>query len=80
MPNKHTTNVTIKNNTMIADGNDQRNGMTHAKNKYKTKLIFHVNRNRLLSRQKEGKERYRFLINYLINFNGFPGKASNYLI
>ena len=42
MPNKHTTNVTIENNTMIADGNDQRNGMTHAKNKYKTKLIFHI--------------------------------------
>ena len=44
MPNKHTSNDTIEkaieNNTTKADENDQRNGMTHARNTYKTKLIF----------------------------------------
>jgi len=45
MPNKHTTNDTIKNNTTKADGNGQRNGLTNARNKYKTNLIVHVNRN-----------------------------------
>jgi len=39
MPNKHTTNDTIKNNKMKADGNDQRNVMTHARLKYETKLM-----------------------------------------
>jgi len=29
----------------MADGNDQKNDLTHARNKYKTNLIFHVNRN-----------------------------------
>jgi len=33
MPNKHTTNDTIKNNTTKADENGQRNGLTNARNK-----------------------------------------------
>ena len=49
-------------NTMIADGNDQRNGMTHARSKYKTKLIFHVNRKSSLSEPA-----------LQINFNGGEG-------
>jgi len=66
MPNKHTTNDTIKNNTTKADGNDQRNGMTHARNKYKTNLIFHVNRNSSLLEPA-----------VLINFNGGEKMKSN---
>ena len=65
-PNKHTTNDTIKNNTTKADGNVQRNGMTHARNKYKTKLIFHVNRNSSLLEPT-----------VQINFNGGEKMESN---
>ena len=66
MPNKHTTDDPIKNNTTKADGNDQRNGMTHARNEYKTNLIVHVNRNSSLLEPAVH-----------INFNGGEKMESN---
>jgi len=49
-----------------ADGNDQRNGITHARNKYKTILIFPVSSNSSLLEPAAQ-----------INFNGGEKMESN---